>query len=85
MVYLRDLAQGLCRDSPQTEGAQRLQKQAEDLKMEYDDVSNKVSSGRKRFFFLVEFFFHFFFEYLFLAGLCLVYSPFTFYHVLCYC
>lgn len=50
MVYLRDLAQGLVRDSPQTQegsatGAQRLQRQAEDLETEYDDVSNKVRSG----------------------------------------
>lgn len=53
MVYLRDLAQGLVRDSPQTlegsaVGAQRLQRQAEDLEKEYDDVSDKVRSGIKR-------------------------------------
>lgn len=52
MVYLRDLAQGLVRDSPQTQegsamGAQRLQRQAEDLEKEYDDVSDKVRSGMK--------------------------------------
>lgn len=47
MVYLKDLAQGLVQDSPQTpggstEGAQRLQRQAEDTEKEYDDVTNKV-------------------------------------------
>ncbi|CAF96419.1 unnamed protein product, partial [Tetraodon nigroviridis] len=47
VVYLRDLAQGLVRDSPQTKegsamGAQRLQRQAEDLEKEYDDVSDKI-------------------------------------------
>lgn len=52
MVYLRDLAQGLVRDSPQTQegsamGAQRLQRQAEDVEKEYDDVSEKVRSGIK--------------------------------------
>lgn len=51
VVYLRDLAQGLVCDSPQTQedstmGAQRLQGQAEDLEKEYDDVSDKVRSGR---------------------------------------
>lgn len=47
MVYLRDLAQGLVQDSPQTsggstEGAQRLQEQAKDTEKEYDDVTDKV-------------------------------------------
>lgn len=47
MVYLRDLAQGLVQDSPQTQGdttggAQRLQRQAEDMEKEYDDVTDKV-------------------------------------------
>lgn len=47
MVYLKDLAQGLVQDSPQTpggstEGAQRLQRQAENTEKEYDDVTDKV-------------------------------------------
>lgn len=47
VVYLRDLAQGLVQDSPQTpggstEGAQRLQEQAKDTEKEYDDVTDKV-------------------------------------------
>lgn len=50
VVYLRDLARGLVQDSPQTpggstEGAQRLQRQAEDTEKEYDDVTDKVSSS----------------------------------------
>uniref|UniRef100_A0A7N6ASS5 Microtubule actin crosslinking factor 1 n=1 Tax=Anabas testudineus TaxID=64144 RepID=A0A7N6ASS5_ANATE len=49
VVYLRDLAQGLVQDSPQTkggstEGAQRLQEQARDTEKEYDDVTDKVRS-----------------------------------------
>uniref|UniRef100_A0A7N6BYV3 Microtubule actin crosslinking factor 1 n=1 Tax=Anabas testudineus TaxID=64144 RepID=A0A7N6BYV3_ANATE len=47
VVYLRDLAQGLVQDSPQTkggstEGAQRLQEQARDTEKEYDDVTDKI-------------------------------------------
>ncbi|XP_038580116.1 microtubule-actin cross-linking factor 1 isoform X3 [Micropterus salmoides] len=47
VVYLRDLAQGLVQDSPQTpggstEGAQRLQEQAKDTEKEYDDVTDKI-------------------------------------------
>lgn len=47
VVYLKDLARGLVQDSPQTaggstEGAQRLQMQAEDTEKEYDDVTDKV-------------------------------------------
>lgn len=50
VVYLRDLAGGLVQDSPQTpggstEGAQRLQRQAEDTEKEYDDVTDKVRSS----------------------------------------
>lgn len=50
VVYLRDLARGLVQDSPQTpggstEGAQRLQRQAEDTEKEYDDVTDKVRSS----------------------------------------
>lgn len=49
MVYLRDLAQGLVQDAPQTpggstEGAQRLQEQAKGTEKEYDDVTDKVRS-----------------------------------------
>uniref|UniRef100_A0A8C4IC72 Microtubule-actin cross-linking factor 1 n=1 Tax=Dicentrarchus labrax TaxID=13489 RepID=A0A8C4IC72_DICLA len=49
VVYLRDLAQGLVQDSPQTpggstEGAQRLQEQAKETEKEYDDVTDKVRS-----------------------------------------
>lgn len=47
MVYLRDLAQGLVQDAPQTpggstEGAQKLQEQARGTEKEYDDVTGKV-------------------------------------------
>eukprot|EP00066_Takifugu_rubripes_P017863 XP_011607129.1 PREDICTED: microtubule-actin cross-linking factor 1 isoform X3 [Takifugu rubripes] len=47
VVYLRDLAQGLVRDSPQTQedrtmGVQRLQRQADDLEKEFDDVTYKI-------------------------------------------
>ncbi|CAB1420216.1 unnamed protein product [Pleuronectes platessa] len=47
VVYLRDLAQGLVQDAPQTpgggtEGAQRLQEQAKDTEKEYDDVTGKI-------------------------------------------
>lgn len=47
MVYLKDLAQGLVQDAPQTpggstEGAQRLQEQAKDTEKEYEDVTDKV-------------------------------------------
>lgn len=53
MVYLRDLAQGLVCDSPQAQegsatGAQRLQREAEDLEKEYDDVTDKVSTSIKK-------------------------------------
>ncbi|XP_034017043.1 microtubule-actin cross-linking factor 1 isoform X7 [Thalassophryne amazonica] len=47
VVYLRDLAQGLVQDAPQahggsTEGAQRLQQQAQDTEKEYEDVTEKI-------------------------------------------
>uniref|UniRef100_A0A3B3ZE18 Uncharacterized protein n=1 Tax=Periophthalmus magnuspinnatus TaxID=409849 RepID=A0A3B3ZE18_9GOBI len=47
VVYLKDLAQGLVQDAPQTpggstEGADRLQKQAKDTEKEYEEVSDKV-------------------------------------------
>ncbi|TKS88879.1 Microtubule-actin cross-linking factor 1 [Collichthys lucidus] len=47
VVYLRDLAQGLVQDSPQTpggstEGAQRLQEQARETEKQYDDVTEKI-------------------------------------------
>ncbi|XP_062265327.1 microtubule-actin cross-linking factor 1 isoform X4 [Platichthys flesus] len=47
VVYLRDLAQGLVQDAPQTpgggtEGAQRLQEQAKDTEKEYDEVTGKI-------------------------------------------
>lgn len=47
VVYIKDLAQGLLQDSPQTlggstDGAQKLQRQAEDTEKEYDDITNKV-------------------------------------------
>ncbi|KAM9738533.1 microtubule-actin cross-linking factor 1 isoform 7-T8 [Menidia menidia] len=47
VVYLRDLAQGLVQDAPQTpggstEGAQRLQDQARDTERAYQDVTDKV-------------------------------------------
>ncbi|XP_077362474.1 microtubule-actin cross-linking factor 1 isoform X17 [Festucalex cinctus] len=47
VVYLRDLAQGLVQDAPQTsegsdEGAQRLQEQAKHTQNEFDDVSSKL-------------------------------------------
>lgn len=56
MVYLRDLAQGLVQDSPQTaggstEGTQRLQELAKETEKDYDDVTEKVRGGvmvRKR-------------------------------------
>lgn len=49
MVYLRDLAQGLVQDAPQTpggstEGTRRLQEQAKDAEKEYEDVTDKVGS-----------------------------------------
>lgn len=49
VVYLRDLAQGLVQDAPQTlggssDGAQRLQEQARGTEKEYDDVTDKVRS-----------------------------------------
>lgn len=49
MVYLRDLAQGLVQDAPQTpggstEGAERLQEQAKGTENEYDGVTDKVRS-----------------------------------------
>lgn len=57
MVYLRDLAQGLVQDSPQTaggstEGTQRLQELAKETEKDYDDVTEKVRGGvivRKRY------------------------------------
>lgn len=47
VVYLRDLAQGLVQDAPQTpgggtEGAERLQEQANATEREYDGVTEKV-------------------------------------------
>lgn len=50
VVYLKDLARGLVQDSPQTpggstEGAQRLQMQAEETEKEYDDVTDKVRAA----------------------------------------
>ncbi|XP_061786769.1 microtubule-actin cross-linking factor 1 isoform X2 [Nerophis lumbriciformis] len=47
VVYLRDLAQGLVQDAPQSpgvnsEGAQRLQEQAKNTETEYEDVGNKI-------------------------------------------
>ncbi|XP_070702106.1 microtubule-actin cross-linking factor 1, isoforms 1/2/3/4 [Pempheris klunzingeri] len=47
VVYLRDLAQGLVQDSPQTPGgttggAQRLQEQARDTEKEYEEVTDKI-------------------------------------------
>ncbi|GLD59413.1 microtubule-actin cross-linking factor 1 [Lates japonicus] len=47
VVYLRDLAQGLVQDAPQTpggstEGAQKLQEQARGTEKEYDDVTGKI-------------------------------------------
>ncbi|XP_070777395.1 microtubule-actin cross-linking factor 1, isoforms 1/2/3/4/5 [Enoplosus armatus] len=47
VVYLRNLAQGLVQDSPQTmggstEGAQRLQEHAKDTEKEYDTVTDKI-------------------------------------------
>lgn len=47
VVYLRDLAQGLVQDAPQTlegaaEGAQSLQQHARETEREYEDVSQKV-------------------------------------------
>ncbi|XP_060914958.1 microtubule-actin cross-linking factor 1 isoform X1 [Labrus mixtus] len=47
VVYLRDLAQGLVQDSPQTpggstEGAPRLQDQAKHTEKDYDDVTDKI-------------------------------------------
>ncbi|XP_036070195.1 microtubule-actin cross-linking factor 1 isoform X6 [Oryzias melastigma] len=47
VVYLKDLAQGLVQDAPQTpggstEGAQRLQEQAKDTEKEYEDVTDKI-------------------------------------------
>uniref|UniRef100_A0AAX7UQ45 Microtubule actin crosslinking factor 1 n=1 Tax=Astatotilapia calliptera TaxID=8154 RepID=A0AAX7UQ45_ASTCA len=49
VVYLRDLAQGLVQDAPQTpggstEGTRRLQEQAKDAEKEYEDVTDKVGS-----------------------------------------
>lgn len=53
MVYLKDLARGLVQDSPQTpggstEGAQRLQMQAEETEKEYDGVTDKVRAAAVR-------------------------------------
>lgn len=50
VVYIRDLARGLVQDFSQTpggntEGAQKLQRQAEDTEKEYDDVTDKVRSS----------------------------------------
>uniref|UniRef100_A0A671XAT0 Microtubule actin crosslinking factor 1 n=1 Tax=Sparus aurata TaxID=8175 RepID=A0A671XAT0_SPAAU len=50
VVYLRDLAQGLVQDSPQTaggstEGTQRLQELAKETEKDYDDVTEKVRGG----------------------------------------
>ncbi|KAK2920792.1 hypothetical protein Q8A73_000277 [Channa argus] len=47
VVYLRDLAQGLVQDAPQTsgdstEGADRLQEQAKDTEKEYNDITDKI-------------------------------------------
>nr|XP_033493655.1 microtubule-actin cross-linking factor 1 isoform X18 [Epinephelus lanceolatus] len=47
VVYLRDLAQGLVQDAPQTpggstEGAQRLQEQARETEKEFEDVTDKI-------------------------------------------
>ncbi|XP_030267182.1 microtubule-actin cross-linking factor 1 isoform X20 [Sparus aurata] len=47
VVYLRDLAQGLVQDSPQTaggstEGTQRLQELAKETEKDYDDVTEKI-------------------------------------------
>ncbi|XP_032435994.1 microtubule-actin cross-linking factor 1 isoform X17 [Xiphophorus hellerii] len=47
VVYLKDLAQGLVQDAPQTpggstEGTQRLQEQAKDTEKEYDEVTDKI-------------------------------------------
>ncbi|XP_036948797.1 microtubule-actin cross-linking factor 1 isoform X21 [Acanthopagrus latus] len=47
VVYLRDLAQGLVQDSPQTaggstEGTQRLQELAKETERDYDDVTEKI-------------------------------------------
>ncbi|XP_054601397.1 microtubule-actin cross-linking factor 1 isoform X19 [Nothobranchius furzeri] len=47
VVYLRDLAQGLVQDAPQTpggstEGAQSLQDQARETQRGYDDVTDKI-------------------------------------------
>uniref|UniRef100_A0A668VIA6 Microtubule actin crosslinking factor 1 n=1 Tax=Oreochromis aureus TaxID=47969 RepID=A0A668VIA6_OREAU len=47
VVYLRDLAQGLVQDAPQTpggstEGTRRLQEQAKDAEKEYEDVTDKI-------------------------------------------
>uniref|UniRef100_A0A673B6B6 Microtubule actin crosslinking factor 1 n=1 Tax=Sphaeramia orbicularis TaxID=375764 RepID=A0A673B6B6_9TELE len=49
VVYLRDLAQGLVQDAPQTpgggtEGAERLQEQAKATEKEYEGVTEKVRS-----------------------------------------
>lgn len=52
MVYLKDLAQGLVHDAPQTpggstEGTQRLQEQARETEKEYEEVTDKVrTDGR---------------------------------------
>lgn len=47
VVYLKDLAQGLVQDAPQTpggstEGARRLQEQAKEAEEEYAEVTDKV-------------------------------------------
>ncbi|XP_049890839.1 microtubule-actin cross-linking factor 1 isoform X7 [Epinephelus moara] len=47
VVYLRDLAQGLVQDAPQTpggstDGAQRLQEQARETEKEFEDVTDKI-------------------------------------------
>ncbi|KAJ0055113.1 hypothetical protein NL108_009860, partial [Boleophthalmus pectinirostris] len=49
VVYLKDLAQGLVQDAPQTpggstEGADRLQNQAKDTEKEYEEVTDKIES-----------------------------------------
>ncbi|KAK7899365.1 hypothetical protein WMY93_020218 [Mugilogobius chulae] len=49
VVYLKDLARGLVQDAPQTlggstEGAERLQKQANDTQKEYEGVTDKIET-----------------------------------------
>lgn len=55
VLYLRDLAQGLVQDAPQTpegaaEGAQSLQQHARETEREYEDVSKKVSRKTAGFY-----------------------------------